>query len=250
MSSQSDASFFVIVGAQRCGTTYLYTLLDEHPSIEMARPLRPEPKFFLKADAVARGIDAYLADHFGHRPHARVRGEKGTSYIESEDAARRIAGILPDPKIVVLVRDPIDRAISNYRFSVKNGLETLPIAEALTEQAQDRPYDTSSISASPFGYLRRGRYAEQLEMYGRHIPRERIFVAVLEELVEGGVLAELCAFLGVEPHQTREPGPPVNASEGEKPQLAEADAARLRTYFAPATERLEEFLGRRIESWR
>jgi hypothetical protein len=242
--SRSDDSFFVIVGAQRCGTTYLYRLLDEHPSIEMARPVRPEPKFFLEPDAISLGLDAYHEAYFGHRPPARVHGEKGTSYIESEEAARRIVEVLPDPKIVVLVRDPVQRAISNYRFSVENGLE------ALTEEAEARPYDRSLISASPFGYLRRGRYVEYLETYMRYVPREKIFVGVFEELVrDGTVFGSLCEFLEIEPRTAQPPARPVNASEGEVPMLAKADVVRLRSYYLPTNRRLEALLGRRIEAW-
>jgi len=248
--SRSDDSFFVIVGAQRCGTTYLYHLLDEHPSVEMARPVRPEPKFFLEPDAVSRGLETYHATHFGHRPGARVHGEKGTSYIESERAARRIVELLPDPRIVLLVRDPVHRAISNYRFSVENGLETLPPADALTEEAGARPYDRARVSASPFGYLRRGRYIEYLDMYLRYVPRDRIFVGILEELVRGpDVFDSLCAFLGLAPKDQPRSGSPVNASEGAEPQLGDADMIRLRAYFQPTVERLETFLGRKIDAW-
>lgn len=248
--SRSDDSFFVIVGAQRCGTTYLYRLLEDHAAIEMAKPLRPEPKFFLEPDAVTRGLETYHATYFGHRPNARVHGEKGTSYIESEEAARRIVEVLPAPKIVMLFRDPIARAVSNYRFSVDNGLEALPLAEALTEEAEARPYDRSRISASPFGYLRRGLYIEYLEMYLKYVPRDKVFIGVFEELVrDGNTFESLCAFLGIGSSRRQLRTRPVNASEGEEPELSEADIIRLRTYYLPTVDRLERFLGRRINAW-
>src|SRR5262245_37213050 len=116
---------FVIIGAQRCGTTYLTRLLDEHPDVEMAKPFRPEPKFFLDDGAFGRGLDHYDARFFTD-DRARVRGEKSTSYIESELAIERIASLLPDAQVVVVVRDPVSRAVSNHRFSTEHGVEHLP----------------------------------------------------------------------------------------------------------------------------
>jgi hypothetical protein len=71
---------FVIIGAQRCGTTFLSHLLDEHPDVEMAKPFRPEPKFFLDEEQFARGLD-YYDRRFFTEDRTRVRGEKSTSYI-------------------------------------------------------------------------------------------------------------------------------------------------------------------------
>lgn len=249
-SSPLVDSYFVIVGAQRCGTTYLYRLLDEHPSVEMARPMRPEPKFFLHQDAITRGVDTYHSAYFGHRPEASVHGEKGTSYIESEEAARRMAAVLPDPRIVLLVRDPIQRAISNYRFSVENGLESLPLRQALTEEAESRTYDRRRISASPFAYLRRGRYMDYLANYLHHIPRERTFVAVFEELVtDESVFESVCTFLGIEQLLPIVMGERVNASRAPEQRLPEQQIAHLRAYFARSTAALETFLGREIHAW-
>src|SRR3954470_19502534 len=144
---------FVIVGAQRSGTTYLYGLLDEHPEIEMAKPLRPEPKFFLDYDRYSLGLDAYDAQLFPDAG-AHVRGEKSTSYIESEVAARRIAAMLPNAVVVVAGRDPVRRALSNLRFSIQNGIETLEPDDALRwAAAGDRPWDRERFSVSPFDYL-------------------------------------------------------------------------------------------------
>lgn len=250
-SSPSGDSHFVIVGGQRCGTTYLYTLLDEHPQVEMARPVRPEPKFFLAPDAVEAGIEAYRARHFGHRPDARAHGEKGTSYLETPGAAEWIAAVLPGSRIVALVRDPVERAISNHRFSVAHGLETLPVDEALTEEAERRPYDAARVSASPFAYLRRGRYAELLEPYLARFGRDRVFVGVFEELVAGpAVYDELCDALGVDRFAPPSLGSVVNEATVERGDVADETVARLRAHFEPSVRRLEELLGRDLDAWR
>src|SRR5919108_4548906 len=130
-TSTAGSNRFFIIGAQRCGTTALAQLLDIDPRIELARPLRPEPKFFLDEALTARGTDYYERTYFSD-PGALREGEKGTSYIESAEAARRIARAYPAARILTVIREPVARAVSNYRFSVANGMEDLPPEEALT----------------------------------------------------------------------------------------------------------------------
>lgn len=243
---------FFIVGAQRCATSYLYELLDDHPEIEMARPIQPEPKFFLLDSLYERGLDFYAERFFAGRSGARVRGEKSASYIESEKCARRIAAHFPEAKIVMILRDPIERAVSNYWYSVNNGLEKLPLWEAfLSEEERREDYDHDRISASPYAYLRRGRYIEQIALYERHFPRENIRVLLHEEFIRsGGGLAELYAFLGVDPdHVASALGRIVNASEREPFEFMPEQMAYLCNYFAESNTELARRLGRSLEGW-
>jgi Sulfotransferase domain len=237
---------FVIIGAQRCGTSYLSRLLDEHPGIEMAKPFRPQPKFFLDKEQVARGLDFY-ENRFFSDDRSRVRGETSTSYIESELALQRIAALLPQAPVVVVVRDPVSRAVSNHRFSTEHGVEHLPLAEGLRADAGAREWDPTRFSVSPFAYLARGRYADYLERVARHIPRERVRVLVFEELVsDPGVLAALYEQLGVDPAFTPAGlGTGINASAGDE-VLDDETEAWLRDYFAEPNRCLAEFLGREL----
>ncbi len=77
----------LVVGGQRCGTTYLHGLLDEHPEIAMARPARPEPKVFLSDELSGRGLEWYRSTYFAHATDEKVLGEKSTSYLEDPLAA-------------------------------------------------------------------------------------------------------------------------------------------------------------------
>lgn len=235
----------MIVGAQRCGTTYLYRLLDEHPEIEMAKPLRPEPKFFLDDERYARGPTFYEAEYFSE-PTARLRGEKGTSYLESEIAAQRIKAMLPGVTVVALLRDPVARAISNYRFSVQHGNEHLPLDEALRASAAgERAWDPERFSVSPYAYLARGRYADALERFSRCVPREQIEVVFFEELVAGDALPMLYERLGVTPAFTPEAlGRPANASDGIAPPLEPQLELWLRDYYREPNQRLATLLAR------
>lgn len=244
-----------VVGAQRCGTTWLYRVLDAHPAIEMARPLRPEPKFFLDDELFAQGLAHYDRAYFGARPGATVRGEKSTSYLESDKAAGRIAEAYPGARILVLVREPVARAVSHWRFSMESGVETLPLEDALAREAERRDdFDRARFSVSPFAYLRRGRYVEDLERWARLFSEDHLKVLVSERFLgEEKAVGDLYAWLGVAPDFR--PGDldrPVNAS---RPVADGADAlspetrARLRAYFDEPNRRLAGRFGLDLSPW-
>ena len=155
-----------MIGAQRCGTTYLQSLLEAHPEITMARPARPEPKVFLAEASVEpwRGTGT-TGPSSGTRRDERLLGEKSTSYIEVPEAADRACRVLgEDTLILALLRDPVARAVSNWRFSTDNGLEQRPLETALRENLdQAAEWDSAATSVSPFAYLERGRYEQHLE---------------------------------------------------------------------------------------
>ena len=174
---------FFIAGGQRCATTYFYQLLDQHPSIAMARPLRPEPKYFIRAH-VDEDIAAYRREFFAGAT-AGWLGEKSTSYIEHPLAAGRIARLLPEAVVFFLLRDPVERAISNYNFSVMNGLETLPLEDALDAESTRIAGHaaTTATSVSPFAYVARGHYARYLEPWFERFPARQIHLLTTERLV-------------------------------------------------------------------
>jgi hypothetical protein len=241
---------FFIVGAQRSGTTYLYHILDEHPQIEMARPMRPEPKFFHTDSLFEKGL-SYYEKHFFSDTAIQLKGEKSTTYIESEKAARRIAGCYPQAKILIMLRNPIDRAISNYWFSVNNGLENLPIDQAFfREDERCRDYDPEKISVSPYAYLSRGRYIDYLLMYETYFPAENIKVMLYEQLVgSGSHIKNLYAFLGVSDLIPAMLHTTVN--KGNKPDapLPSELYQYLVDYFAESNARLAQHLNLSLSEW-
>lgn len=237
---------FLVIGGQRCGTTYLHTLLDAHPDVVMARPTRPEPKVFLDAVASTRGLDWYHATYFGHATTESCWGEKSTSYIESSQAPARAAAMLGDADALVLLRDPVQRAVSNWRFSTDNGYESRPLAEALEENlVSSRDWTPGQTSVSPFAYLERGRFADYLGPWDEAFPG-RVRVHFLADLVaDPDALAALYRGLGVD--ETFRPealGDPVNQSEEPAPDLDDDLVSRLRAYFAVSDRALAHRVGR------
>lgn len=186
---------FLVIGAQRCGTTWLHDLLAAHPDIAMARPARPEPKVFLRPGPV--GLQAYRTEFFGHATGERALGEKTTSYLESPEVPSRVATTLGRPQVVVQLRDPVRRAVSNWSFSRDHGLEQRPLAQALrADLAQPRRWDRQASSVSPFAYVSRGRYVEDL---ARWTDRFDVHVQFLEEMrAEPDRIGALYRWLGVD----------------------------------------------------
>jgi N-acetyl-gamma-glutamylphosphate reductase len=112
---ETNLNFF-IVGAMRTGTTYLTTLLDEHPEIEMIKPFSPEPKsFVVNRNYTESDKIEYINKNFS--PHIQIRGEKTVFYCEAEHSAKAIQSLFPDAIIIFLVRHPLFRAVSNYFFN-------------------------------------------------------------------------------------------------------------------------------------
>jgi hypothetical protein len=241
----------LVIGAQRCGTTYLHHLLEDHPQIAMARPTRPEPKFFLHPEQVAHGYEWYRQTYFGHAGDAVLLGEKSTSYLEYDVAADRAADLLGDPQVLVMLRDPVARAVSNWRFSSSHGLEERPLADALGGNLlRSRSWDPERTSVSPFAYLERGRYIDYLEPWWARFP-DSLHVVLLPELVAGPAAARaLFEEIGVAP--AHEPPPldtPVNSTGGTAPEQPSDQLDDVRGYFADSDARLAARLGRALP-WR
>lgn len=232
----------LVIGAQRCGTTYLHDVLAEHPQVAMARPARPEPKVFLRPDPVDR--EAYVAEFFGHAGDAEVLGEKSTSYLEIPGVPDRVAAALGSPQILVQLRDPVTRAVSNWSFSRDHGVESRPLTQALRadlEGAQE--WDSSTSSVSPYAYVSRGRYVEDL---ARWVGRFDVRVQFLEELLtDSEVSAGLYRWLGVD--DTFRPtlgDAPVNASTSVPETIDDELVAELRDHYRASDAALADLLRR------
>lgn len=244
----------LVIGAQRCGTTWLAGLLDAHPQITMARPARPEPKVFCSEELSARGREWYRATWFGHATDERLLGDKSTSYLEFPEAAERAADVLGDPLVLVQLRDPVERAASHWAFSTDSGLEQRPLEEVLEANLEGPlPWDPDRTSVSPYAYLERGRYIDYLRPWLDRFGDDLSIVLLEDLLTRPTTLRDLYADLGVDA-EAGPPGPPareeaVNASDAEKPSIDPQLHARLRDYFARSDRELAELLGRPLP-WR
>ncbi len=244
---------FLLVGAQRCGTTSMYRVLSEHPAVKKAVLHKGVHYFDMNYE---RGLRWYRA-HFPLRTGGAVTFESSPYYLFHPLAAERIAADLPGVKLIVLVRDPVERAYSAYTHERARGFETESFERALELEQQRLRGEAEHMIADPryrsrshqhHAYLSRGRYAEQLGRLGHLFGRDRIHVADSGDFFAKPepVYAAVLDFLGLplagyprfEQHNAR-PRPPIS------PDLADC----LGAHFLPCDEQLTGWLGR-TPSWR
>jgi hypothetical protein len=245
---------FIIAGAPRSATTWLYVLAKRHPELAMAQPRVPEPKFFLVDELFERGLEYYSANWFATLPSDRLLGEKSANYLESSVAAERIHRSLPRVKLIFLLRNPVERAYSNYLWSRQNGLETETFERALVlEQQREQDLAPNLRYARPYAYFSRGLYAEQLTRIFNHFPQEQILVLRHEDVATcpEQVTTAFQRFVGVAemPELARGLGT-VNATESlHSESLSEVLRRRLAERYRPANARLAALLCRDFEAW-
>jgi hypothetical protein len=161
---------FLIIGAQKSGTTTLRVALNQHPDIACAR----ETHYF--CERFDRGHHWYLGQ-FEHEGDAALIGEKCPHYLYDPAAIDRMAEHVPDARLVVVLRDPVSRAYSQYWHQRRLHLETLGFEAAL-----DAEPARADAGVHEFDYVARGRYAEQLRRVLDRFPRESLLVLLFEDL--------------------------------------------------------------------
>ncbi|QYK50468.1 MAG: sulfotransferase domain-containing protein [Anaerolineales bacterium] len=203
---------FFIVGAAKAGTTSLYKMLQSHPGIYL--PYVKEPMFFCKDEYYAQGIDWYVDTFFKESAGYVSRGEATPHYLYwAEKVAPRIATEIRraggTAKLIVVLRDPVERAYSWYWNMIKEGLEDLPFAEALKqEQSRLREFSKELMSTGSmrYGYVRGGLYARQIKCFLRFFSKDAMYFLLQEDLRDpsGQALQGLYSFLGVSPANLKE----------------------------------------------
>jgi hypothetical protein len=244
---------FIIGGAPRSGTTWLSHLLDRHPAICMAKPFKPEPKYFLVDDEYERGFDYYVEKWFSKIPPEMIAGEKSTNYLERAVAAERMHKHIPDVKLIFILREPVARAFSNYLWSRMNGLEKEDFRTAL--ELEDRRESEAAGKARysrPHAYFSRGLYADLLAPYYGLFGRERILCLRFEDIDNGAgdIAARAHRFLGVQPrYQDAEELHAINESVKDGQTLTDDVSEMLKEKYAEPNARLAELLGQEFEIW-
>jgi hypothetical protein len=216
---------FLIVGVQRAGTTSLFDYLLRHPDV--SGPLaggaevswsRKELHFF--DERFWRGIDWYRSFFPTEirRRVARLRGgdlvagEATPYYMFHPRVPDRVAATIPDMRIIVLLREPVERAYSHYTMMVRAGRETLTFEEALAAEEKRLAGERERVLADPgfrarhhrdHSYFSRGLYAEQLERWFAHFPREQVLILDADDFFAqpAEVYSEVLAFLGLRPRE-------------------------------------------------
>ena len=243
---------FVVIGAMKCGTSTLFERLRQHPQIVPSH--RKEVHFFdLHYEAGERWYRAQFP-YTWNVPQGAISGEASPFYLLCPPIAERIHAFNPNMRLIALLRDPVERAISHYFHALRSGKETLPIMDALdaeeerTADAWQRAlqghcsYDRELIW---FSYQRRGLYLEQLQRYWQVFDREQLYIDSSNRLFDdpADCLADIFGFLGVDADFRV----PVQKSRGiatNKEALPDVVYERLRDYFREPNTQLFSALDR------
>ncbi len=251
----------LIVGGQRCGTSSLYKYLGSHPLVVPS--LRKEVSFFSRH--YGKG-EAWYRAHFAswwHRSWVRHRHgcdpitfEATPAYLFHPLAASRAASLVPEARILAVLRNPVERAHSHYNHCVRRGWEPLSFEDALSAEQERLMGVAERLATHPdsysneylrYSYMARGFYAEQLERWMALFPRDRLLVLKSEDLFHDPVSTyhRVLEFLGLPP--STPPRLPNYSYRGAlKPTQAEMSPAlrtRLITTFAPHNQKLEQLVG-------
>ncbi len=253
---------FVIIGAKRGGSTSLYNYVLEHPSIRPIFPSRQHIKGVHYYDTgYARGLTWYRS-HFpieagGHqlaRPHISpsICGEASPYYLFHPLAAERLAQDFPDVRIIIALRDPVERAYSHFKERTHHGGETLSFEDALAAEEGRLRGEAERILAEPgylsaehenHSYLAQGRYLDMLPRWFSLFPREQFHIAVSEEFYvdPDRQVNEVWKFLGLPPRRLLSR---VRHNYLPAPEMLQETRQRLHEALAEHNRQLADLLGR------
>jgi hypothetical protein len=248
---------FIIIGAQRCGTTSLYSYLVDHPCVASASV--KEIHFF---DINFHKGFVWYRSHFPlflyplytqlrHRRSA-ISGEASPYYFFHPCASRRIKELLPRVKLIVLLRNPVDRAYSHYHFVVRLGYETLSFEEAIRAEEKrlcgevDKMVEDEyyySLNHQYYSYLARGIYVNQLAEWMGCFPSEQFLVLKSEDFLDDPALVLSCVtdFLGLPDWR---PDVFVKYNHACYPMMDARTRSWLVDYFRPYNQELYSYLDR------
>ncbi|MFF2089465.1 ATP-binding cassette domain-containing protein [Paenibacillus sp. NPDC058174] len=239
---------FLIIGTQKGGTTSLYHHLTGHPNIQAAAI--KEIHYF--DEQFGRGFDWYKRHFPSNLPAGIITGEASPYYLFHPQTPRRVYELLPNVKLIVVLRNPVQRAYSHYRMMVKRGIEQLSFPDAILAEhdrvnddynrmAMDSSY--SSPNCSHYSYLKRGLYVEQLERWYQYFPKEQFLIMNSEKLFQNPV--ECCTragqFLNI-PDWTGNDFPHLLEGD-EGPEIPADTLAWLQQYFTDPNRKLFELIG-------
>ncbi len=248
---------FLIIGAQRCGTTSLYNYLGQNPAVG---PLVLEKGAHYFSTNYDKSLGWYRS-HFPMRWRAAAEHRRGRPFVTGEGspyyvfhplAPQRVAETVPEVKLLLMLRDPVERAYSQYRHEVGRGFEHLPtFEEAIDAEPGRLAGQRERILEDPgyrsfehqhYSYLARGRYLEQILAWQALFPPERMLILRSEDFFSDpeSSYAKVLVFLGLPPWRPRAFAR-YNASRPAalNPQTRE----RLEGYFEPHNRSLAEHLG-------
>ena len=243
---------FLVIGGQRCGTSLLYDYIIRHPAV---RSCLGEETFYFSLNH-SKGW-AWYRSHFPVKSMIFISGEVSADYLFHPLAPERIRGRLPGVKLIVLLRNPVDRAFSHYSHEVSLGRESKSFEDALALEdirlagEKDKVMtqeDYVSEDMEYFSYKSRGRYADQIIRWFGYFSREQVQILRSEDfyMYPAGVMNEVYKFLGLKIYSLTD----FKDSTYERDKHKDMDPSTremLQDYYRPHNEKLYKLIGRNME---
>jgi hypothetical protein len=252
---------FVIIGAKRCGTTSLYRYLGEHPQVA---PMFPSARYMPLMRSDQKGVHYFDSNHargarwyrsffrtaWARKRAGQIAGEASPYYLFHPRVASLAAAEIPGARLIVLLRDPVERTYSHWSEQRRNGVETLSFEDALAAEPERLAGELERLLADPEAvsfpyeqqsYALQSEYASSIERWLRYYPVTQMLVLRSEDLYAEPQTTydRVTKFLGLDAHTLRAPEP-WNAAP--RSALAAETRAALVARFAPSEARLRELV--------
>lgn len=190
---------FIVIGAQKAGTTTLFKLLRQHHDVYL--PPEKEAPYFGYQDRESLGWEWYLNEFFCKADENKLWGSVTPYYMADGQIAFRIKEVLPDVKVIAILRDPYERAYSHYKMSVRRGDETSSYSEVIERLTNDDALEKSrhEFQSEINSYFSWSEYGRILDCYYKVFEREDILVLFTDDLEQNpeGVINKICQFLKI-----------------------------------------------------
>ncbi len=246
---------YVIIGAMRCGTSRFYGLLNNHPFVKRAAV--KELHYFDQPERFEKGIEWYrkcFPPPEWQDGHRTITGEATPRYLFEPSVPERMAQVVPEARLIVLLRNPVDRAYSQYHKSVRNGRESRSFQETVEEElallnTADSPIhpDPADSPDRAYNQLARGIYVDQLVRWREYFDEEQMLVIKSEDFFkhQADTLKLVQEFLGLPYREIEIPSRKTSRqSTYEYEPMDPAIRQRLEDFFEPHNKRLYDYLGR------
>lgn len=245
---------FLIIGAQKAGTTTIYDNLIKHPKVAPADI--KEVHYF---DNNWQKHENWYRAHFHFekklRAAGQITGEASPYYLYHTLVPQRVKQVCPNARFIVVLRNPVERAYSHFHHEKRKKREPLSFEEALQQEHQrlvgeEARIKTGAVSSSfthqHYSYMDRGNYAKQLENWFTHFPREQFLILESSQLNHNfpETFSRIYDFLGLQDHPLPQP---KRSNVGDYDKMAPATREALEHYFKPLNENLFELLGERYD---
>ena len=239
MSEQLRLPDFLGLGTQKGGTSTLYTLLKSHPNIFLP-PAKELHYFSLHYERES----AWYGSHFKAATNLQRCGEITPYYLFHPEAPKRIRSLLPNAQLIILLRDPVERCLSQIFHARRLGFETLEPLDAINAEPK-RLASGKEFSLQKHSYQARSRYLEQLDRYEQIFPRQQLLILRSEDFFQkpNQLWKQLLKFLKLPIHPLPIPLPHANKGLGEANEVSEELRTRLRRELAPTAEGVRKRYG-------